>query len=110
MTADKSHIHHFLMRMGLKHNEVALTLGFLQFILILIVFILGDFSDNLVLPILSGVVLFLGFRLEKVTLKFVKKKVRNSPRVLETRPLHGVQKVKIRLDKQTVESGNMNLN
>lgn len=110
MTADKSHIHHFLMRMGLKHNEVALTLGLLQLILILIVFILGDFSDNLILPILSGIVLFLGFRLEKVTVKFVKKKVRNSPRVLETRPLHGAQKIKIRLDKQSVESGNMNLN
>lgn len=110
MTADKSHIHHFLMRMGLKHNEVALTLGFLQLILILMVFILGDFSDNLILPILSGVVLFLGFRLEKVTLKFVKKKVRNSPRVLEARPLHGAPKVKIKLDKQTVRSGSMNLN
>ena len=110
MTADKSHIHHFLMRMGLKHNEVALTLGFLQLILILMVFILGDFSDNLILPILSGVVLFLGFRLEKVTLKFVKKKVRNAPRVLETRPLHGAPKVKIKLDKQTVKSGSMNLN
>lgn len=110
MTADKSHIHHFLMRMGLKHNEVALTLGFLQLILILMVFILGDFSDNLILPILSGVVLFLGFRLEKVTLKFVKKKVRNSPRVLEARPLHGAPKVKIKLDKQTVSSGSMNLN
>lgn len=110
MTADKSHVHHFLMRMGLKHNEVALTLGFLQLILILVVFILSDFSDNLVLPVLSGIVLFLGYQLEKVTVKFVKKKAKNSPRVLENRPLKSSQKTKIKLEPQSVRSGNMNLN
>ncbi|OOG72739.1 glycosyltransferase family 4 protein [Algoriphagus sp. A40] len=110
MTADKSHIHHFLMRMGLKHNQVALTLGFLQLILIFLVFALGNFSDNIVLPILSAIVLFLGFQLDKVTVKFVKEKVRNSPRVLETRPLHSGKKIKIKLVEQSVESGNMNLN
>lgn len=110
MTADKSHIHHFLMRMGMKHNQVALTLGLLQLNLILLVFVLGDFSDNIVLPVLSAIVLFLGFQLDKVTIKFVKKKVRNSPRVLETRPLHTEKKIKIKLSEQSVESGNMNLN
>lgn len=110
MTADKSHIHHFLMRMGMKHNQVALTLGLLQLNLILLVFVLGDFSDNIVLPVLSAIVLFLGFQLDKVTIKFVKKKVRNSPRVLEARPLHAGKKIKIKLSEQSVESGNMNLN
>ncbi len=110
MTADKSHIHHFLMRMGMKHDQVALTLGFLQFMLIFLVFILGDFSDNLVLPILSGVVLLMGYRLEKVTVKFVKKKVMDSPRVLENRTLQPAYKVKVKLEKQSVESGRINLN
>ncbi|MBN7813456.1 undecaprenyl/decaprenyl-phosphate alpha-N-acetylglucosaminyl 1-phosphate transferase [Algoriphagus sp. H41] len=110
MAADKTHIHHFLMRMGLRHDQVALVLGFLQFNLIILVFALGGFSDNLVLPILSSVVLFLGYLLERTTLKFVKKKVKNSPRVLDSRPLAMPKKVKVKLDRQSVESGSMNLN
>ncbi len=110
MTADKSHIHHFMMRMGLKHNEVALILGLVQLSLILMVFFLGDFSDNLILPVLSAVVLFMGFQLDKVTVKFVKKNALKSPKILEIRHLSLSQKVKIKLDKQIVESGKMNLN
>ncbi|GAB3224360.1 undecaprenyl/decaprenyl-phosphate alpha-N-acetylglucosaminyl 1-phosphate transferase [Algoriphagus aestuariicola] len=110
MSADKSHIHHFLMRMGMRHDQVALMLGFLQFILILLVFILGDFSDNLVMPILSALVLFMGYRLDAVTVRFVKKKVINSPRVLENRVIHPARRVKIKLEKQSVESGRINSN
>ncbi len=110
MSADKSHIHHFLMRMGMRHDQVALTLGFLQFMLILLVFILGDFSDNLVMPILSALVLFMGYRLDAVTVRFVKKKVVNSPRVLESRMITPPKRVNIKLEKQSVESGRINLN
>lgn len=110
MTADKTHVHHFLLRMGLKHNEIALILGSLQVVLILLVLGLSDYSDNLVLPILSVVVLALGFGLDSMAVKFVKKKVHNSPRVLEVRAMTSAQKIKIKLDKQTVESGSMNLN
>lgn len=110
MTADKSHVHHFLLRMGLKHNEVALTLGSIQVILILLVFLLGDFSDNLILPILSVIVLALGFGLDSVTVKLVKKKVHRAPKILEIRAMSSTQKIKIKLDKQTVDSGSMNLN
>ncbi|WP_111672870.1 glycosyltransferase family 4 protein [Algoriphagus litoralis] len=110
MTADKSHVHHFLMRMGLKHNEVALVLGFLQLSLILLVFILGDFSDNIVLPVLSGIVLFLGFRLDKVTVKYVKRNTLKAPKILEMRALSSRQKVKIKLEKEALNSENINLN
>jgi len=110
MTADKGHVHHFLMRMGLKHDQVALLLGFLQITLIFTVFILGDYSDNLVLPILTVIVLFLGYLLEKMTLKFVRKKVRRSPKIMETSSLNSGQRIKVKLDKQSVESGSMNLN
>lgn len=110
MTADKSHVHHFLMRMGLKHNEVALCLGFLQLSLILLVFILGDFSDNIVLPILSAIVLLLGYRLDKVTVKYVKKNVLKTPRVLELKGLTSKQKSRVILEKNTIKSENINLN
>ncbi len=110
MSADKSHIHHFLMRMGMKHSQVALVLGALQFALICLVFSLGEFSDNIVLPILSVVVLSLGYLMDRVTVKFVKKKVKKLPRILENRPLHAIPTGRIRLDRQSVESGSMNMN
>ena len=110
MTADKSHVHHFLMRMGLKHNQVSLILGFLQLSLILLVFLLGDYSDNIVLPVLSAIVLFLGFRLDKITVKYVKKNVLKSPKILEIKVLSQKQKVKVKLDKEMVSSENINLN
>ena len=110
MTADKSHVHHFLMRMGLKHNEVALLLGALQLSLIGLVFVLGNFSDNIVLPVLSVIVLFLGFRLDKVTVKYVKRNVLKAPKILEMRALSSRQKVKIKLEKETIKSENINLN
>lgn len=110
MTADKSHVHHFLLRMGLKHNEVSLTLGFLQLTLILLVFILSDYSDNIVLPILSVIVLFLGFRLDRITVRYVKKNVLKSPRILEMKVLSHHQKSKVKLEKKMIDSENMNLN
>lgn len=110
MTADKSHVHHFLMRSGLKHNEVALILGAIQILLISLVFLLGNYSDNLILPILSAIVLVLGFRLDKLTLKLVKKNALKSPKILEMRTLTVPQKQKIKLERQSVNSGSMNLN
>jgi UDP-GlcNAc:undecaprenyl-phosphate GlcNAc-1-phosphate transferase len=110
MTADKSHIHHFLLRMGLKHDEVALCLGILQLSLILLVFILGNFSDNLVLPILSAIVLFLGFRLDQITVKYVKKNALKNPKILKIKELTSKQKFRVNLDKNTIKSENINLN
>jgi hypothetical protein len=110
MTADKSHVHHFLMRSGLKHNEVALILGATQVLLISLVFLLGNYSDNLILPILSAIVLVLGFRLDKLTLKLVKKNALKSPRILEMKILTAPQKKKIKLERQSINSGSMNLN
>ncbi len=110
MMADKSHVHHFLLRMGLKHNEVALTLGILQLSLILLVFALGSFSDNIVLPIISAVVLFLGYRLDMVAVKYVKKKVHKSPSVLDINLPETNPKSKIKLEKKILKSENLNLN
>lgn len=110
MTADKSHVHHFLIRMGLKHSEAALTLGMLQLCLLLLVLISGDFSDNIVLPLLSVVVLFLGYRLDNITVKYVKKNVLKSPKILEMRILDSRSKSRIKLEKEFVDSGKMNLN
>lgn len=110
MTADKSHIHHFMMRMGLKHNEVAIILGLLQLGFIVLVFTLKDFSDNIILPLLSVIVLFLGYRLDKVAVKYVKRHVLKAPRILEVKPLSTPQRAKVKLDREMLKSEKINLN
>ncbi len=110
MTPDKSHVHHFLMRMGLKHNQVALLLGALQLIFILVVFIFKDYSDHLVLPIISVLAISLGLRLDQTTLKYVKKKVLLQPRILEMRSLSAAKKERVRIDRKDLKESIINLN
>lgn len=110
MTPDKSHVHHFLMRMGLKHDQVALLLGGLQLGFICIVLLLKDYSDHVVLPVIILLAVILGYRLDQVVLKYVKKKVAMQPRVLETKPANNINKKKIKLDEQEFKKSSVNLN
>lgn len=110
MSADKSHVHHFLLRSGLKHNQVALILGLIQVVLIGLVLGMGNYSDNIVLPLLSAIVLLMGSRLDKITVKSLKKRIHREPRVLDLRPLKTTQRVKIKVEDQMVNSAKMNLN
>jgi UDP-GlcNAc:undecaprenyl-phosphate GlcNAc-1-phosphate transferase len=110
MTPDKSHVHHFLLRMGLKHYEVTLILAVIQIGFVLILFIMKDLSDHIALPIISILALGLGFRLDQITVKYVKEKVAKEPRILKIRKLSDVQKRKIKLDKEPFENAGMNLN
>jgi UDP-N-acetylmuramyl pentapeptide phosphotransferase/UDP-N-acetylglucosamine-1-phosphate transferase len=110
MTPDKSHVHHFLMRMGLRHNQVALLLGFLQLAVILLVVFFNDYSDHFVLPIISLIVITLGWRLDQVTVKYVKKKVEQSPRILETRFDNSKKKRKVKIDNESFKDSTVNLN
>jgi len=110
MTPDKSHVHHFLMRMGLKHNQVAFLLGGFQLGFIFLIFLMKDFSDHLALPIISAIALLLGYRLDKISIKYLKKKVKKEPRILEMSALSSNQKKKIKLDKKEFEKAGINLN
>lgn len=110
MTPDKGHVHHFLLRTGLKHNEVALILGGVQIVLIGLVFAMGSFSDNLVLPVLSVFVLLLGSRLDTLTVKRVRRKVIKAPRVLEISAKKKQKEIDLELEEQSIGSGKMNLN
>ncbi|MCX7638602.1 MAG: undecaprenyl/decaprenyl-phosphate alpha-N-acetylglucosaminyl 1-phosphate transferase [Cyclobacteriaceae bacterium] len=51
-TADKSHIHHSLMRLGLSHSQAALLLGFLQLAFILLSIGLRNYANAIALPAL----------------------------------------------------------
>ncbi len=110
MTPDKSHVHHFLLRMGLKHNEVTLVLAAIQIGFVLILLIMKDMPDHIALPVISILALGLGFRLDQVTVKYVKKKVAKEPRILEIRKLSDVQKKKIKLENNPFKNAGMNLN
>jgi UDP-N-acetylmuramyl pentapeptide phosphotransferase/UDP-N-acetylglucosamine-1-phosphate transferase len=110
MTPDKSHVHHFLLRMGLKHSQVTLILLGVQVFFILLVFSLQSVSDHIVLPVISAIVLLLGSRLDQIAVKYVKKKVAKEPRILEIKKLSDVQRKKIKLEKKAFENTGINLN
>ena len=59
---DNNHTHHVLMRLGIKHRNVALLLGTINILTISLVFSLRKFGDNVVLPIL----IFFGFMLSVI--------------------------------------------
>ncbi|MFC3880960.1 glycosyltransferase family 4 protein [Algoriphagus namhaensis] len=109
MTPDKSHVHHFLMRMGLKHDRVAVLLGALQLAFIGLVLLMKDVSDHIALPVISVLVLALGFRLDQISVKYVKKKVHKEPRVLSQRKKKSSKK-KIEVDREGLKESRINLN
>ena len=110
MIADKSHIHHFMMRMGFSHDKVAIILGGIQLMLIAGVFGMSELTDNMALPILSVVVLFMGYRLDRVTPKYIKKKVlKSSIQTQENLPAKR-EKKKIKLEKSVLKQDKINLN
>lgn len=83
MSADKSHIHHFLLKSGFEHPQISLLLGFTQVIFILLVLLLGNFPDNVVMVVLSFFAIYLGFSLDLYTVKSLRKKIINSPRIVK---------------------------
>jgi UDP-N-acetylmuramyl pentapeptide phosphotransferase/UDP-N-acetylglucosamine-1-phosphate transferase len=87
LTPDKCHVHHFLLRMGLKHDQVTITLGLVNFVFIGLIFAGRNLDDHILLPIVLLSALVMGFRLDAITLRRVKEICRKSPRVLATKSL-----------------------
>lgn len=85
MTPDKSHLHHFLMRMGLSHAQVALTLAGITLVFISVSISLRTFSDNWMVPFILLVSIILAIKLDYLTLKVVKRKVAKTPPLLSLR-------------------------
>lgn len=82
---DKNHVHHFLMRMGLTHDKVAITLGVIKLFFISLIFIGSAYSDYVMLPLIILTAVLFGARLDALTLKRVKAKAKNSPPILSTK-------------------------
>ncbi|MGY6543838.1 MraY family glycosyltransferase [Arthrospiribacter ruber] len=85
MSPDKSHVHHFLLRMGLRHDQVTLLLVIIKVIFIGAVFLGRDLNDMVMLPLVLFSAVLIGLRLDAVTLKRVKKINAESPPVLVKR-------------------------
>lgn len=80
--ADKSHIHHFMIRMGLRHDQVTISLVVTKIFFIGLMFIGSGLDDHILIPVVVITALILGFRLDAITLKKVKAIQNQSPPIL----------------------------
>jgi UDP-N-acetylmuramyl pentapeptide phosphotransferase/UDP-N-acetylglucosamine-1-phosphate transferase len=85
MAPDKSHVHHFLLRMGLRHDQVTLSLVLIKCSFIGLIFLGSGLSDYILLPIVVLGAITLGLRLDSMTLNRVKKINKNEPPILSKR-------------------------
>lgn len=85
MEPDKSHVHHFLLRMGLRHDQVTLTLVFIKIGFISLIFLGSSFNDHVMLPLVILIAVVLGLRLDSLTLKRVKQIYKKAPPILSKR-------------------------
>ncbi|MCH7401747.1 undecaprenyl/decaprenyl-phosphate alpha-N-acetylglucosaminyl 1-phosphate transferase [Belliella kenyensis] len=81
-SADKSHIHHFMMRMGLRHDQVALSMSGIMLFFIAVMFLGTTFSDYIMLPLVILTAVVLGLRLDVITLRRVKEIQSKTPPIL----------------------------
>lgn len=64
---DKLHIHHLLLRMGLKHSHVTLVMGVLYLLLVGTIYLLSlKLSDNFLVPVIIGICVCLHFLLKYI--------------------------------------------
>lgn len=61
---DKSHIHHALMRLGLKHYQTALVLGVVNILFIGVAVIFQDYGDNILLPVILVLAILFGMSID----------------------------------------------
>ncbi|HSI74612.1 MAG TPA: MraY family glycosyltransferase [Lunatimonas sp.] len=98
---DKSHVHHFLLRMGLGHDKVAMILAGVTCLFIALPFLLSGVNDHILLPILVILAVTLGLWMDARTLKCVKANVLTTPPISEKLKI----KSKDQLKKNPIISG-----
>ncbi|HLT09070.1 MAG TPA: MraY family glycosyltransferase [Cyclobacteriaceae bacterium] len=76
---DKSHVHHFLLRMGYRHNEVSVILGSIKLVFISMVMLGHYLNDHVMLPLVLSMAILLGIWLDERALKRVKMLNRHVP-------------------------------
>lgn len=109
LAADKSHIHHFMMRMGLRHDQVTLTIVLINTFFISIIFLGSNLNDHLLVPIIAVIAVILGLRLDVITLSRVKKIHRQTPPILSLRE-RKKKVVRPTVNRELLEKVNMTQN
>ena len=66
---DKSHIHHALMRLGFTHSRTAMILALINAFFIGLSFLLSDFGDKVVLPVIIMSSLVLSIILDRLIIR-----------------------------------------
>ena len=109
MEADKSHIHHFLMRMGMRHDQVAITLALIKIVFLAVAIIGASYSDVVMIPVIVGMALALGLGLDKITLKQVKKTAKKAPPILDARRAKAARKksLKPEIAEQVIQNAKL---
>lgn len=65
-TADKNHIHHLLLRLGLSHTKINLLLATVNLLFISIAVLGRKLSDHVLLPVIIGIAIALSIILKKI--------------------------------------------
>lgn len=109
LSPDKSHVHHFLLRIGFNHDKVVYILGAVKLIFIALVFIGRPFNDHVMLPIVIMVAIGMGIALDRFTLKKIISDHKNSPPILAKRVRKEAYK-KPKLSKEILDRNEFNIN
>jgi len=109
LAPDKSHVHHFLLRIGFSHDKVVYILGAVKLIFIALVFIGSSYNDHVMLPIILLFAIGLGLALDSFTLKKIISDHKKSPSVLSEKAKTEIYK-KPKLSKKILDGNRFNVN
>lgn len=97
---DRGHIHHFIMRVGLTHRQVALTLASVNILFVLVALLFRSFPDYMMLPGIAFLAISGGIALDYIVLYALKKKVKGSPKL----PVNGNLQLPASVNHPYIES------
>lgn len=109
---DKSHVHHFLIRMGLSHDQLSIILGGISCVFIGLPFLFPNLSDHILLPFIVLLAVSLGLWMDAKTLKNVKKNILTTPAISEKMELQMKKQVERRpiIPEAVFESDSLDMN
>ena len=109
---DKGHVHHFLIRMGLRHDQVALVLGGVKCLFVAFAFGAFGASDHVILPVMILSAVALGLWMDQQTLIHVKFNCKNSPAISEKQEFKPkiVPRKKPIISEQILDNNKINMN
>lgn len=82
MSPDNSHVHHFLIRGGLRQTQVSILLGLISLFFIGVTMFGSRFNDHLMLPMVILLVVSLGYRLDVMTFGWLIRKTNSKRPIL----------------------------